>query len=84
MTSLPQDGEVLHEKIEDAVLSFGGKPKQPREEKFLLVLEDTSTKKLVGTCGVVAHVGLSRPFYSYKLSLIAQASKDLAFWKDRR
>lgn len=84
MTSLPQDAGVLREKIEDAVLSFEGKPKHPREEKFLLVLEETATKKLVGTCGVVAHVGLTKPFYSYKLSLITQASQSLGIYTQQQ
>ncbi len=80
MTSLPQDGEVLREKIEDAALSFAGKPKHAKEEKFLFVLESMTEKCLVGTCGIYAHVGLSRPFYSYKLSLIAQASQSLGIY----
>jgi len=80
MTSLPQDAEVLREKIEDASLSFAGKPKHPKEEKFLFVLESMSDKRLVGTTGIYAHVGLSRPFYSYKLSLIAQASQSLGIY----
>jgi arginine N-succinyltransferase len=74
MSSLPQDEKVLHEKITRAVRSFEGNPFKTMEENFLFVLEDTKEKKLVGTTGIVAHVGLSRPFYSYKLSTITQAS----------
>jgi arginine N-succinyltransferase len=84
MTSLPQDAEVLRDKIADSVLSFAGTPKKPKEEKFLLVLEDVENKKLVGTCGVAAHVGLSKPFYSYKLSLITQASQDLGIYTQQQ
>lgn len=84
MTSLPQDAAVLEEKIESSVLSFAGTPKYPKEEKFLLVMEDTQDKKLVGTCGVVAHVGLTKPFYSYKLSLITQASQDLNIYTQQQ
>jgi len=80
MSSLPQDADVLRSKITAAAKSFAGKPEQPKEDKFLFVLEDTDKKKLVGTTGIVAHVGLRRPFYSYKLSTITQASGDLGIY----
>jgi len=80
MSSLPQDAEVLQGKIAHAVKSFEGKPEKKGEEKFLFVLEDTEKKNLVGTTGIVAHVGLSRPFYSYKLSTITQASTGVGIY----
>lgn len=84
MTSLPQDSEVLREKVEDAVRSFAGTTKAKGEDKFLFVFEDTESKRLVGTCGIYAHVGLSKPFYSYKLSLITQASQDLGIYTQQQ
>jgi arginine N-succinyltransferase len=80
MSSLPQDAEVLRGKIKAAVRSFEGRPEYPKEEKFLFVLEDTEEKKLVGTTGILAHVGLRRPFYSYKLSTITQASAGVGIY----
>jgi len=80
MSSLPQDAEVLRRKIEAAAQSFAGSPEHPGEENFLFALEDTATGKLVGTTGIVAHVGLTRPFYSYKLSTITQASAGLSVY----
>lgn len=74
MSSLPQDEGVLKAKIESAVRSFAGNPVQPKEEIFLFVLEDMVSGTLVGTAAILAHVGLSRPFYSYKVSTISQAS----------
>ncbi|MDE3016223.1 MAG: arginine N-succinyltransferase [Pseudomonadota bacterium] len=84
MTSLPPDPEVLEQKIARSVASFAGKPEAAKEESFLFVLEDTGAKKLAGTCGLVAHVGLSRPFYSYKLSTIVQASPGLKVYSHQR
>lgn len=84
MTSLPQHLDVLELKLRNAVNSFAGKPALPMEENFLLVIEDSKNKKLVGTCGVVAHVGLTRPFYSYKLSTLVQASADVAVYTLQR
>lgn len=80
MSSLPHDGGVLKQKIAHAVKSFAGKPVRAREEHFLFVLEDMEKKRLVGTTGLVAHVGLTRPFYSYKLSTIAQASSGIGVY----
>ncbi len=77
MSSLPQDAGVLHKKIANAVLSFKGGEHCPIERNFLFALEDTETGKLAGTTGIMAHVGLTRPFYSYKLSTITQASPSI-------
>ena len=74
MTSLPPDEEVLLGKILRSVKSFDGKPDKPGEEQFLFVLEDSETGEVVGTTGIKAHVGLSQPFYSYKLTTLTQHS----------
>lgn len=77
MVSLPPDPDVLQKKIECSVRSFAGNPVKPKEETFLFVMENPETSELVGTTGIFAHVGLSRPFYSYKLSTVVQASSEL-------
>lgn len=84
MTSLPEDADVLKEKIDKAVASFAGDKEVSGNEHFLFALEDTKTKKLVGTTGVVAHVGLKHPFYSYKLSTIVQASDVVGVYSRQR
>lgn len=77
MTSLPQDEAVMHRKIEHAVQSFAGKPPRPNQHTLLFVLEDQATGRIVGTTGIKAHVGLSEPYYSYKLSTLVHANSDL-------
>lgn len=84
MTSLPADATVLEKKIMRAEASFAGVVEWAGDEAFLFVLEDTATGKLVGTTGIVAHVGLKSPFYSYKLSTIVQASKDADIYSRQR
>lgn len=84
MTSLPADEAVLEAKIKWAVSSFAGDDAVAGDERFLFVLEDTKTKKIVGTTGVVAHVGMKSPFYSYKLSTIVQASADVGVYSRQR
>ena len=79
-TSLPPDARVLEEKIANAVGSFHGKPRHEKEENFLFVLEDDERGQIVGSTGLYTHVGLSRPFYSYKLSTIVQASQEVGVY----
>lgn len=84
MTSLPPDPDVLQHKIERSVASFDGSQDAGKERRFLFVLEDTDKKTLVGTTGIAAHVGLSHPFYSYKLSTIVQASAEVDIYSLQR
>ena len=78
MTSLPPDKEVLAEKITNSVASFAGKNDKKKQDTFFFVLEDPEKQgRIVGTCGIKAHIGLSQPFYSYKLTTITQASQQL-------
>jgi arginine N-succinyltransferase len=77
MTSLPPDPKVLHEKIENSVASFAGKYEKPGQESFFFVLEDTEKEHIAGTCGIKARIGLSQPFYSYKITTITQISSQL-------
>lgn len=78
MTSLPPDEAVLREKIEASVASFAGKYEKPGQESFLFVLEDGDhAGHIAGTCGIKARIGLTQPFYSYKLATITQVSTQL-------
>lgn len=77
MTSLPPDEAVLAEKIEKSIKSFAGDGSFKGLESFFFVLEDPEDGTLAGTCGIKAHVGLTQPFYSYKLTTITQASQQL-------
>ncbi len=77
MTSMKPNKELLSAKIERAVTSFAGACETPAHEGYLFVLEDPATQQVVGTSGIVCHIGLRQPFYSYKLSTITQVSQAL-------
>ncbi|MBN8544427.1 MAG: arginine N-succinyltransferase [Alphaproteobacteria bacterium] len=78
MTSLPPDAEVLREKIETSVASFANNSKKKGQESFFFVLEDPDKNgHIAGTCGIKSHIGLTQPFYSYKLTTITQVSTQL-------
>lgn len=80
MTSLPPDADVLLAKIQRAEVSFAGNCKNPADESYLFVLEEPETGKVAGICGILCHVGLRQPFYSYKLSTITQSSQSLGIF----
>ena len=77
MTSLPPDAAVLKDKIEASVAGFSGNYKKPGQESFFFVLEDGDNGHIAGTCGIKARIGLTQPFYSYKLTTITQVSTQL-------
>jgi arginine N-succinyltransferase len=80
MSSLPQDEDILHSKILYSIKSFAGTLARKPEENFLFVMEDMEKRRLAGTASIAAHVGLSRPFYSYKSSTLTQASTALGIY----
>lgn len=77
MTSLPPDPKVLEEKIAASVASFAGSYAKPGQESYFFVLEDPEKNHIAGTCGIKSRIGLTQPFYSYKLTTITQISSQL-------
>ena len=77
MTSLPPDAKVLQDKITNSQASFAGNYEKPGQESFFFVLEDAEKGQIAGTCGIKARIGLTQPFYSYKLTTITQISSQL-------
>lgn len=75
-TSLPPDREVLARRVRKSVDSFAADIREPGEEYYLFVCEDGESGRIVGTSGIFATVGLSRPFYSYRLLHLTQVSHD--------
>lgn len=76
-TSLPTNEKMLRDRIEHSISSFELAVKQPGNESYLLVMEDTVTGEVVGTSGVEAAVGQETAFYSYHLGKVVHSSKEL-------
>jgi arginine N-succinyltransferase len=66
LSSLPKDRVSLSKKINASVTSFAKKVKA-KEETYIFVLEDRLKKEIVGTCSIISKVGVSQPFYAYKI-----------------
>ncbi|WP_417762239.1 arginine N-succinyltransferase [Shewanella sp.] len=66
-TSLPVNDELLAARIARSEQSFAKAVSHPANEGYLLVLEDSDTGEVVGTCGIEAAVGQTDAFYHYRL-----------------
>lgn len=76
-TSLPDNEDLLHGKINRSVVSFSKEVEKPETELYLFVMEDTETGEVVGTSGVEASVGLDDAFYSYHHGKVVHSSREL-------
>ncbi len=73
-TSLPDDPALLKGRVDQSLQSFTADVKTPGEEGYLLVLEDMDTGQVVGTSAVKVGVGVSKPFFNFRMFSIAQVS----------
>ncbi|TCD06347.1 arginine N-succinyltransferase [Erythrobacteraceae bacterium CFH 75059] len=76
-TNLPPDRKALETKLTNAAHAFADPEDAPRDETFVLVLENTLTGEVRGTCQLFTQVGQCWPFYSYRLNTISQHSREL-------
>ncbi|MGI4876251.1 MAG: arginine N-succinyltransferase [Janthinobacterium lividum] len=76
-TNLPPDRDALARRLAKSDASFGAAIAAPVDEMYLLILEQTSTRRIGGTAVVFSRVGSEWPFYSYKLSSVSQTSREL-------
>lgn len=76
-TNLPPDRAALGSKLETAEAAFANTADTLADEQFVLVLENTETKTVRGTCQLMTQVGQQWPFYSYRLNTLTQYSQQL-------
>lgn len=79
-TSLPPDREFLRGRIERSLHSFAAHVQRPGPERYLFVLQDTSSGTVGGCCAIEAACGLDEPFYNYRLGLTVHASQKFAVY----
>lgn len=68
MTTLPKNKDLLAKRLQWSTESCQKNVLQPGNEYYLFVLEDQSSKKIIGTSAIEAQTGHEAPFYSYKVS----------------
>ncbi len=80
LTSLPKDASHLRTRIERSVATWEGRLDKA-EQGYLFVLEDTELKRVVGVSAIEVAVGLSEPWYNFRLGTLVHASKSLNIYK---
>ncbi len=76
LTSLPQDENTLSARINRSLATWAGD--LPRADQgYVFVLEEVATGRIVGICAIEVAVGLSDPWYNYRVGTVVHASKEL-------
>ncbi|MFT5707182.1 MAG: arginine N-succinyltransferase, partial [Oceanospirillaceae bacterium] len=71
-TSLQDNPAVIEQKMDNALKAFQ-QTSVDGESLFLFVLEDTQTQVIAGICAIEAAVGLSEPWYNYRIGTLVHA-----------
>ena len=75
-TSLPLNEKVLKKRILHSELAFKTDVKQPGNERYLFVMEDTNANQVVGTTAIDAAVGLDDSFYHFHINKDVDGSQE--------
>ncbi|MBC7455361.1 MAG: arginine N-succinyltransferase [Massilia sp.] len=76
MTTLKADRRMLGERVAVAVASFA-QTIAPEERDYMFVMEDTASGRLAGVCAIKGAVGLTEPFYNYRIGTLVHSSREL-------
>jgi arginine N-succinyltransferase len=76
-TNLPADRKALSRKLARAEAAYANEGETLGDEQFVLVLENSATGDVRGTCQMMTQVGQQWPFYSYRLNTLTQHSEEL-------
>jgi arginine N-succinyltransferase len=76
-TNLPPDKASLVAKLVRSQEAFDKEADEQSGDLFVMVLEDSDTGAIRGTCQIFGQVGTEWPFYSYRISTLTQTSKAL-------
>lgn len=84
MTHLPRRRDILEKRIQASIDSFAKDLKEPIDEEYLFVLENTEQKTVIGTCAIYSKTGTSIPFYVYEIEEVFPTSERLPPIEDPR
>jgi len=76
-TNLPADRDALAAKLERTAAALGRADEAIADDLILFVLENRATGQIRGTCQIFSQVGVTAPFYSYRLGTLTQHSREL-------
>ncbi len=76
-TNLPPDRASLSAKLERTEKALARTSEGIEDELIVMVLENVETGQVRGTCQIFSTVGQNWPFYSYRLGMLTQHSREL-------
>lgn len=77
-TSLPLHPDLLERKIAQSVESMRQPLSRPQGEHYLFVLEDSESQRVIGTTAIASMVGMSDPWYHYRIGTVVHASREMS------
>lgn len=77
-TNLPPDRPSLAAKLERSEQALNRSAEGIEDELIVMVLENSQTGQVRGTCQIYSNVGQGWPFYSYRLGVLTQHSRELS------
>lgn len=79
LTSLPADEATLAARIHRSQRTWRGE--LPRgEQGYTFVMQESETGQVVGICAIEVAVGLTEPWYNYRVGTLVHASKELGVY----
>ncbi|GGP17587.1 arginine N-succinyltransferase subunit beta [Silvimonas iriomotensis] len=79
MTSFKPDRPALTARIERVRRTISGEAPLA-DQGYLFVMEDTASGRVVGVCGLEVAVGMTQPFYNYRVGTVVHASREMNVW----
>ncbi len=76
-THVPETPQQLEDFVQTSIKSFGKKIEVPGPEIYVFVLEDCSSKEIVGISEIRATTGHTAPLFFYKIQQLESQSKHL-------
>ena len=76
MTTLKPDPEMLGQRLATAEASFA-QTIAPEARDYMFVLEHTQDQRIAGVCAIKSAVGLTEPFYNYRIGTLVHCSREL-------
>ena len=81
VTTLPANAERLGRRIDASLATLAQAP-DPARASLLFVLDDPARPQhVVGICGLEGALGMSEPWYNYRVGAAVHASRELGLYR---
>jgi arginine N-succinyltransferase len=77
LTNLPPDRDALQKRLQKSSASYAMVKEEPSDQMYLLMLEDVTAGKVIGTANIFSQLGTEWPFYSFRMTRLRHASVQL-------